>query len=340
MKELKKVLVEDFKLFNGKTVTLNLSYQSFGRPLHTAPIVLVNHALTGNSNVCGEEGWWKELIGMGKCIDTVVYSILAFNIPGNGFDGQTLDELELDYTDFTARDVAGLFAKGLEVLKITELFAVIGGSVGGAIAWELATLKPKLIENLIPVASDWKSTDWVIANCHVQEVILNNSSRPLNDARKHAMTLYRTPESLSSKFVRSKKDQKLFNVESWLNHHGNKLSERFQLSAYKLLNQLLKTIDITQSTGSFLESASNIESNIHIVTINSDLLFKPEENWITYVELRGVKENVTIAEIESIHGHDAFLMEYQQLSRFLKPVFQISKKRKTPNYNYNLKRIA
>ena len=73
----------------------------------------------------------------------------------------------------------------------------------------------------------------------------------------------------------------------------------------------------------FLEVASRINSCIHIVTINSDLFFKPEENWNTYVELKSVKENVTIHEIKSIHGHDAFLIEFDQLAKFLKPIFAI-----------------
>ncbi|MCB0436740.1 MAG: alpha/beta fold hydrolase, partial [Mangrovimonas sp.] len=260
---------------------------------------------------------------------------------GNGFHSQSLDDLKLDYKDFTARDVAGLFAQGLDQLKINKLFAVIGGSVGGGIAWELAALRPKLIENLIPVAADWKATDWVIANCFIQDSILNNSSKPLSDARMHAMTLYRTPESFADKFNRTKRNKSLFNVESWLNHHGEKLTERFQVSAYKIVNQLLKTIDITQGNENFLEVASRIESNIHIITINSDLLFKTEENWNTYVNLRSIKENVTIGEIESIHGHDAFLIEYQQLSRLLRPVFHSEEKKSLiSSYNYNLKRIA
>ena len=96
------------------------------------------------------------------------------------------------------------------------MFAVIGGSVGGGLAWELAALKPNLIEHLIPIASDWKSTDWIIANCFIQETILNNSDQPLEDARMHAMTLYRTPESLTSKFKRTKRIKVSFNVESWL----------------------------------------------------------------------------------------------------------------------------
>ena len=152
-----------------------------------------------------------------------------------------------NYKDFTARDIAEIFANALDHLKITQLFAVIGGSVGGGLAWELAALKPTLIEHLIPIASDWKSTDWLIANCYIQEQILNNSSQPLIDARMHAMSLYRTPESFKAKFDRIlQKEENVFAVESWLNYHGNVLNDRFQLAAYKMMNQVLKTIDITQ----------------------------------------------------------------------------------------------
>lgn len=321
MNELQYIKIPDFNIKNGKTVTIKLSYQVFGKPLHTAPIILVNHALTGNSNIIGKGGWWNDLIGDNKCIDTLHYTILAFNIPGNGFDGLE-ENLIHNYKDFTARTIAQIFAEGLDQLFIKNLFAVIGGSVGGGIAWELAVLKPNLIQHVIPIATDWKATDWLIANCHIQDAILNNSSQPIEDARMHAMTLYRTPESFSHKFKRTKKDHQLYNVESWLNYHGNQLSNRFQLSAYKLMNQVLRTIDITRERGAFKDVASKINSSIHIVTINSDLFFKAEENWETYIDLKSVKQNVTIDEIKSIHGHDAFLIEFEQLSNFLKPIFQ------------------
>lgn len=222
---------------------LILSCQLFGQPLGNAPVVLVNHALTGNSNVAGKDGWWKELIGDDKVIDTKLYTILAFNIPGNGFDGFVIE----NYKDFEARDVAKLFLLGLKQLDIKSLFAIIGGSLGGGIAWEMAVLNPEVTKHLIPVATDWKSTDWLIANCQIQEQFLLNSTNPVHDARMHAMLCYRTPESFKERFQRSKnEDLKIFNVESWLLHHGNKLQERFQLSAYKLMNQLLKTIDVTR----------------------------------------------------------------------------------------------
>ncbi|NRD21736.1 alpha/beta fold hydrolase [Winogradskyella litoriviva] len=321
MEKLQYITIRNFITISGKTHTINLSYQTFGKTIHTAPFVLVNHALTGNSNVIGEDGWWNDLIGENKCIDTNTYTIIAFNIPGNGFDNNP-ENLIQDYKNFTAKDVAKLMAIALEQLKIEQLFAVIGGSVGGGLAWELAVIKPNLIKHLIPIATDWKSTDWIIANCHIQDAILNNSSQPLADARMHAMTLYRTPESLAQKFGRTKKEDKLYNVESWLNYHGDSLNKRFNLSAYKMMNQVLKTIDITENHKDFIEVASTISSDIHIITINSDLFFKAEENWNNYVDLKSVKDNVNIHEIKSIHGHDAFLIEFDQLERFLKPIFK------------------
>lgn len=326
MEQLQYIRIPEYITESGRATPIVLSYQAFGKSIYEAPIVLVNHALTGNSNVIGESGWWNDLVGNGKCIDTDYYAVLAFNIPGNGFDGNE-HHLIPNYKDFSALDIARIFSMGLEKLKIETLFAVIGGSVGGGIAWELAALKPNLIENLIPIAADWKSTDWLIANCHIQDSILNNSNKPLFDARLHAMTLYRTPESFTQKFQRSKKESTLYNVESWLNHHGNILNDRFQLSAYKLMNQVLRTIDITNKRDDFQEVASRISADIHLITINSDLFFKPEENWDTYVELKGIKENVTIGEIKSIHGHDAFLIEFDQLNALLRSIFEIERKR-------------
>ena len=71
--------------------SLRLYYQCFGLPLGEAPVVVVNHAFTGNSQVTGENGWWKEAIGEGKLIDTLKYTVVAFNIPGNGFGAREED---------------------------------------------------------------------------------------------------------------------------------------------------------------------------------------------------------------------------------------------------------
>ena len=298
--------------------TVKLSYQLFGKELGTAPVVLVNHALTGNSNVTGASGWWKEIIGKNKAIDTNVYSILAFNIPGNGYDGFIIE----DYKNFVARDIAKLFLIGLKELKITQLYALIGGSLGGGIAWEMVALEPKITKHFIPVATDWKSTDWLIANCQIQEQFLVNSSNPVHDARMHAMLCYRTPESFKARFQRSKNEiLEIFNVESWLLHHGKKLQERYQLSSYKLMNQLLRSIDVTNNGEKDIDILDKIEANIHIVGVNSDLFFTAEENKETYKKLAISKANITYNEINSVHGHDAFLIEHQQLQKIIEPIF-------------------
>lgn len=321
--DLQHIKILDFTTEQGvRFPLLSLSYQVFGKSLNEAPIVLVNHALTGNSNVCGIDGWWKSLVGEDKCIDTNQYTVLAFNIPGNGFDNNKENLID-NYKDFTTRDIAKIFALGLQELKIQSLYAVIGGSVGGGIAWELTTLHPNLIKNLIPIASDWKSTDWLIANCYLQDLILNNSSNPIVDARVHAMLCYRTPISFKTKFDRTTNETLgIFNIESWLNHHGKKLQERFHLSTYKLMNQLLKTIDISRGRRSFEGVVSTIQSHIHIVGVNSDLFFTVDENKETYHKLKELNVKTSYYEIQSIHGHDAFLIEYEQLEKFLNPIFK------------------
>jgi len=313
------IIIQNFTTENGALCqSLPLSFAVFGLPLYSAPIVLVNHALTGNAQVTGENGWWTDLVGEGKTIDTAKYTVVAFNVPGNGNDSFVIE----NYLDFTARDIARIFLKGIKDLHIQQLYAIIGGSVGGGIAWEMLALEPNITQNLIPIATDWKSTDWMIANCYLQEQILNNSSKPIEDARIHAMLCYRSPESFKEKFQRTiNQDLLIFNIESWLAHHGSKLQKRYQLSSYKLMNQLLKTIDITRNSEDFKTLLSKTDAAIHIIAIDSDLFFTPKENLETYNELKKFKENVFYSEINSVHGHDAFLIEYKQLDNLLDAIF-------------------
>lgn len=330
MKNLEKIDLFNFDLENGKRRSyIPLFFQTFGQQLGTAPVVVVNHALTGNSTVTGETGWWNDLIGDDKIIDTHYFTIVAFNIPGNGYD-DNFGNLISNYQDFTVRDVARIFWEGLHFLKVNKVFSVIGGSLGGAVAWEMAVLRPDAVENLIPIASDWKATDWIIANVLIQDQILNNSDDPITDARLHAMLLYRTPQSINQRFQRSKFDNSSFyQIENWLINHGFKLKNRFRLSAYKLMNHLLKTNDITRNRQDFPTIINELKTNIHIVAVDTDYFFTPDENRETYELLKTIKENVFYHEINSIHGHDAFLIEFEQLAQILEPIFN---KQKQQNY--------
>ena len=315
--ELNKLNIENYVSENGISFNIELSYEVFGKPIGSAPIVLVNHALTGNSSVCGKHGWWNHIVGNNKLIDLNKYTVLAFNFPGNGYDGFLIR----NYENLILRDIAKLILKGLEKLKIENLYAIIGGSIGGGLVWEIAAISPNVSENFIPIACDWKSSDWLLANTRLQKQILNNSSNPVHDARMHAMLCYRSPLSFQKKFARSK-DSEIFNVESWLLHHGKKLQQRFSLQSYKMMNHLLSTIDITRSGElKFEDIVSKIKGNIFIVSVDSDLFFTDYQNRETFYKACRIKDNIFFKTIKSVHGHDAFLIEFDQLNELLSNVF-------------------
>lgn len=296
---------------SGKEYQIPLSYQLFGKELFSAPIILVNHALTGNSDVSGEKGWWKNLIGPNQVIDTDQHTVLCFNIPGNGYDDFFIDEHE----DFTASDIAGLFLKGLDILNITSLHAIIGGSLGGGIGWEMLVKNPGLAEIFIPIACDFKTHDWLHAQCLVQKFLLNQNNEPLQKARIHAMLCYRTPESLNDRFEnRYNQEKQKLESEDWLIYHGNALNERFSLKSYKLMNHLLMNINAEEL------KLKNIRAQIHLVSVDTDLFFPAAEIRMCFHKLKENKEDVFYHEIKSIHGHDAFLMEYQQLNTIIKNI--------------------
>ena len=317
--ELKHILLENFETVSGSKIKkIQISYQVFGKELGSAPVILVNHALTGNSLVSGINGWWSEIIGLEKPIDTSKYSVLCFNIPGNGFN-----ENNFDFNlDLNLGDIALLFIKAIDQLKIAKLHAIIGGSIGGCLTWEMIALKNDLASIIIPVAADWKATDWLIANTFLQDRILKNSRDPVSDARIHAMTFYRSPKSLNTRFTRTKNlDKNMYNVESWLIHHGEKLRQRFSLKSYLFMNKLLSSTDITRDGESFINKISKIKSSIHLISVDSDIFFLPNEDHETYLIAKKNNLDITNHIIKSIHGHDAFLIETKQISDIFTKIF-------------------
>jgi homoserine O-acetyltransferase len=296
---------------SGREYNISLSYQLFGKELFSAPVILVNHALTGNSDVAGEKGWWKKLIGKKQIIDTDQYTVMCFNIPGNGYDDFFIE----DYEYFTASDIANIFLQGLEILNIKSLHTIIGGSLGGGVGWEMLVKNPALTEIFIPIACDFKTHDWLHAQCLVQKFLLNHKEEPLQQARIHAMLCYRTPESLNDRFQnRYNHEKERLESEDWLIYHGNALNERFSLPSYRLMNQLLMTIDADES------ELKRIKAQIHLIAVDTDLFFPASEIRMCFEKLKKDKENVFYHEIKSIHGHDAFLMEYEQLNTIIKNI--------------------
>ena len=299
---------------SGNKTDLRLSYETFGQSKGNAPTVVVVHALTGNSTVAGDKGWWNTLFRVGGLFDLDRFHVISFNIPGNTYDGWVLD----DYKQFTTRDIARLFYTGLQQEGYSQLDFAIGGSLGGAVLWELVAEYPSFVKTFVPVATDWKTTDWVQAKCFVQDSILNNSSHGLKDARMMAMLFYRTPQNFTEKFDRSINEGKQIpNVSSWLEHHGNRLEERFSKSAYLVMNYLLNSIDVAKNSETFEARMQNNPTKIIQIGIDSDIFFVPQENIKTHERLLKIGVDSHYYEIKSNAGHDAFLIEFEQLEGIL-----------------------
>lgn len=315
---LKEISIPHYNLPDGTVVHFTLTYQVFGRALHDAPIIMINHALTGNSKVCGPSGWWNKIVGEHQTIDLQQYTVIAFNIPGNAISGPLYS---IQYKQLSSKIIADLFWAGLKQLKVNHLYALIGSSLGGGIAWEMAFLKPKAIRYLIPIACNLKASSWVKGQCFLQEKILTQAKQSVALARMQAMLFYRTPQSLENKFNSTTNKDTSKNIEEWLLYHGKVLEKRFPKTSYQLMNHLLQTIGKNRTWIDILNFALQTETRILQIAIDSDILFTQEEQEKTYTFIKKYYQNIQLRTLYSPHGHDAFLMEHQQLHQLLSPLF-------------------
>lgn len=307
---LPHISLPGFLTSTGYKLDLELSYELFGRELHTAPIVLVNHALSGNSHVSGRNGWWNNLIGYGATIDLNTYTVLCFNIPGNGYDGTLVQ----DFKQFRPSDIAEIFISGLNKLHIKHVDILIGASLGGAIGWEMIAKKSDLAGKMIAIATDYKTTDWLRGHCRIQNYLLQSSDKPLEKAREHAMLFYRTSKSLNGRFNNAISQEGEYKSLEWLAYHGKALKERFSLSAYLLMNHLLSSIEVGKS------QILLANTQMHHIAIDSDGYFPWQEMREMHESLKDSNKESFFHTICSDHGHDAFLIEYDQLNTIIKEI--------------------
>ena len=311
---------EDFKIASGENVSLKLSYQVFGLNVNEGPVVIVNHSLTGDSNISGNSGWWNELVGPNKMINTNNYCVISINIPGNIQDKGSFNF----ENNWILNDVARLFIDLLKNLKIKKIHSIIGGSIGGGLVWEMGLIAPDYVENLIPIAADYKVSDWLISNTYLQNLILKNSKNPVFDARVNAMISYRNAKSLNKRFKLEFDDSKKRKVIEWLDYHGKKLSKNISVESYIHMNNLLSSIGKTKKRREdFKKLIEKTKCSIHLVGIDSDLLFPDFEIQKTYDLFSGFKKDIFYHQIKSDHGHDAFLIEFKKIESKLNYIFKI-----------------
>lgn len=288
----------------------------------------------------GKEGWWAPLIGPGKLFDTNKYFVICSNVLGScyGTSGPistngTGNAYQADFPAVTVRDMVKLQKALSDHLGIEKYRYIVGGSLGGMQALEWAVMYPDSYESIITIATAARHSDWAISineaarNAIINDPDYNNgyySAHPTKGlalARKIAMISYRSAFSFNSRFDRERTSENhydsdnKFQVENFLNYNGEKLVKRFDANSYMYLSKAMDLHDISYGRESLQKVLQNIEAPLLSIGINSDILYTADEQF----ELAAMVKNGIYREIDSPHGHDAFLIEFDQLKELIAP---------------------
>lgn len=274
-------------------------------------VVLVLHALTGSADAA--DGWWRGLIGPGAALDTTRYAVLAPNLLGSCYGSTGPTTADGRFPALTTRDLARALGVLLEQLGIPRVALVTGGSLGGMVALEFAASFPGRAARAVVFAAPAAQGDAAIGWGHVQrELIAALGVDGLALARRVAMLTYRTPEGLARRFRRAVAPDGGFAVESWLRAHGERLAERFTAESYLTLLSAMDAHDVGRGRGSVGERLRASGTSFTGVGIPGDTLY-PDAEIRAWVDAAGAQYRA----IDSVHGHDAFLLEREQVGAIL-----------------------
>ena len=314
-----------------------ISYRSWGT-LNVAKdnVVFICHALTGNPDA---DEWFQGLIGTDKSINPDTHFIICTNILGSCYGStgpvsinpETGTPWQADFPEITIRDIVRFNQQFLDDLKISGIELVIGGSLGGMTALEF-TLMDDRVKSAALLSMGKSHSPWAIGISQAQRMAIyadqnwqggfydmnNPPSSGLAAARAMAMITYRSPENYDQKFGRAMHPEKdLFQVESYLNYQGQKLASRFDANTYITLSKAMDSHDISRGRGTFEEVLGKLYKPVLILGFQSDKLYPIQEQ----EELAELIPNSTFACLRSPYGHDAFLIEFDQIETELNSFF-------------------
>jgi len=344
------VTIGDVPLDSGGTLpNVHIAYETWGtRSPRGDNVVLVLHALTGDSHVIGSAGpahpsagWWPGVVGPGLAIDTDRYFVVAPNVIG-GCQGSTgpaslaPDGVEWGtrFPFLTIRDQVRAQLAFAGAIGIDRLAAVVGGSMGAMHVLEWAIMAPEVVDRIAVLAAPAAATADQIALNSVQiEAIRSDPAfrggdyyeapdgegptRGLALARRMAMLNYRTAIELNSRFERSWQSDLdplggggRFAVESYLDFHGNRFTRRFDANSYIVLTEAMNSHDIGRDRGGVGAALAGIRAKSLVLGIDSDRYFSLDGQVEVAAGLAGSVHGERPVLVHSEYGHDAFLIEH------------------------------
>ncbi len=335
---------EDFVTESGKLIFKpHLVYQTWGSlNADKSNVIIISHALTGNADA---QDWFSGLFHDRGIIDLEQHFVICINHPGSCYgsvgptsiDPQSGEKYRADFPDLTIRDIVRLEQQLLDKLGIQEIELIIGGSMGGMVALEFCLMDTR-IKSACFMAMGKSHSAWAIGISQAQRNAIKADSKwnggfysddappvdGLAAARSMAMITYRSPQNYAQKFGRNWNIQKnIFEVESYLNYQGEKLIDRFDANSYITLSKAMDSHDVARGRGTAKSVLSRIQIPVLIIGIDSDILYPINEQ----IELAELISTSTFREIKSKYGHDAFLIEFEQINNALKSFRNVTSSR-------------
>jgi homoserine O-acetyltransferase len=303
------------------------AYRHDGVPIGEGRQILVVHALTGSADAAGD--WWAPLIGEGQVLDTDKFGVICINLLGSRYGtsgpisrrAETAKPYGRTFPRITVRDQARAQWRLLDALGIGKIALAVGGSLGGMVALEVALERPGEISRVVPIAAPARIGQLAVGWNHIQlEVIERLGLDGLDLARQLAMTTYRSEVDFEQRFAGRAEAEGSHAVVSYLRHQGRKLLERFDEDTYSTLVRAMDTHDIGRDRGgavAALQKLAAYGTRLTGVGIEGDILYGTNQvcDMVTAASTAGM--DAVYREIHSTKGHDAFLVEWEQLTSIL-----------------------
>jgi homoserine O-acetyltransferase len=331
---------------------VDVAYETYGTLNRDGTnAVLICHALTGSAHAAGKSpdgqlGWWDSIVGEGRAFDPAKHFIVCSNFLGSCYgttgptsiNPRTGKSYGAAFPQITVRDMVRVQRELLKHLGVRRLKAVIGGSLGGMQVLEWGVTYPEMVDALIPIATAARHSAWCIGLNEVARLgILTDPAwndghyteqpeRGLALARMIAMITYRSRESFERKFGQARQEEQVgrgvfnelspagFQIESYLRYQGEKLVDRFDAATYVAITRAMDQQDVARGRGSLAEALALVRAKTLCIGISTDVLYPSEEQ----KEIAALIPGAEYREIESPYGHDAFLIEFDVLNRFVR----------------------